>query len=138
MSDINLFGRQIIHPVRLCPVCGTTELRSDILVTAQQEPDGTWNVRLPDADDIQHEMTNVNVEVRCGNPHCGDATDASGNRVSLKEDETYFQFWARSKGYPSDVTFDALSEDERAEFTAWEGELYWTAWSGTISECQVL
>lgn len=137
MSELNLF--ETATSVYLCPVCGSTDLIADILTSVVQEPDGQWKMNMVKAEDIQHEMTNVNTSVRCANTRCGNPFDASGHELTLDENESIIDHWMHKvKGYSTDVSFDSLSEDEQTEYSAWESELYWNTWSGVIADCHTL
>lgn len=138
MSNLNLFETNG-HPIRLCPVCGSTDLVGDILTSVVQQPDGQWDMAVVKPEDIQHELSNVNTVIRCANERCGNPFGPDGHEIILDENESLTDYWMHKvNGYPTETEFDTLSEDEKAEYSAWEGELYWNAWSGVIGDCQAL
>ena len=136
-QNLDLFGEGV-YKVRMCPVCGSTDLVADILTSVTQEPDGQWNMAMVKPEDILHEMTNPNTELRCANTQCGNPRDGSGIEILLQENQSLVEYWMVARGYTSEDDFESLSDDEKAEFAAWESELYWNTWSGVIGDCHTL
>lgn len=138
-APLDLFAKDNMpHIVRLCPVCGSMDLTATILTSVNQNPDGTWEMVMVDPEDIRHEMSNVNTEIRCTNQRCGAPLGPDGSTLPLFEGESLEAFWIRSKGFSSDVSFDDLSEADKAEYLAWETEIYWVPFRGVINDCPIL
>lgn len=131
--------RVINYVPKACPVCGATELQAEVVVTAQQNPDGTWAVMLPLPEDIDWEMTKVNNEVRCTNDQCGDPYGPDGKIVRLGENEDYFHYWMKNvKGLTEVAMVDKLedlTEEDQKEFLEWSDNLNYSPWRGVIGEC---
>lgn len=141
MTTVNLFENvsdNNVGKVFACPVCGSTDLRSTVIIEVRQDSYGDWEPIVPDSDDVCHEMTNVNNEVSCMNSQCGPAKLADGQELVIPEGMTFFEYWLQANGFPSGTLFDSLSDDQQQEYTAWEEELYWDAWSGVIGDCTIL
>lgn len=123
--------------VRMCPVCGSTDLIASILTNARQTEEGVWQMEQMEDVDTTYEMTNPNNMVSCANPECGVPKGADGNEIPIPEGMSYFAYWLQENGYPTDTAFDALSEDERVKYQEWEAEIWHTPWSGVIDDCQI-
>lgn len=128
--------------IHVCPICGTTELRAELIVTVTQDEQGSWKIEIPEEDSIDYAMSNPNNVVRCTNPLCGDIIDAEGNILPFKDsDQALAYFCAQREIILPELTEAALMEydpDLAAEYEEWVNGFTHNAWEGTIGDCKIL
>lgn len=121
---------KLIKPVvRVCPICGSTQIAGDIIVTAEQDPYGEWVVKY-DHDDVQYEFQNVNSAVRCLNPKCGIPSDPDDlGEITIPLEEYFAAKWAREHHEDMHTT-----EEYNDAYHAWLETLVYHPYEGTISD----
>ena len=121
--------------VHVCPVCGSTELRVQVIRSATQEPDGSWKMDEVQDEDLAYEATRNNIEVHCANPTCGNPTLADGTEIDISK-TTILDYWKTMKGLPLSHQLTVEEQEEFRQF--YEGEIFYHPWSGVIADCPVL
>ena len=122
--------------VRVCPICGSTELRAIVMTSVSQQPDGTWTFDNPDEEDLRLSMKSPNAEVRCGNPLCGDPVDPATGQVIVLEHHDPYQAWlVHCQGLPSDTE---MTPEMKKQAEEWFASLLYEPWEGIIADTHVL
>ena len=127
--------------VHTCPICGSTELVGDIVVTIRQDLEGQWNFIPIEQLSLNDSMQETNNEVRCMNEYCGPAYDENDEIIHLEGEETLFDYWVRTRlGATATalVTEENLSEEDKQAFGEWSLEVHYKPWSGCIGDCTCL
>lgn len=124
--------------VKVCPLCGSTDLKAKVIVEALQNPEGRWEYQIHDEDLLNEAMDDPSVEVRCGSKTCGPCMDGNGQPVPLDAGLTLLQNWLVMNKMSPDVEYILLSPELRKEYDEWEAGLSFTPWEGTIGDCQDL
>lgn len=121
--------------IACCPVCGASDLKALVIVPATQNDDGVWEIQ-SDIDDetLQDECNNVNQEVMCSNPYCGNPLD-DNNAVVPLNGQPEFDYWKKMLALPEDTTFESLDKEMQEQFTEWSSSLRYFPWVGALGDC---
>ena len=131
--------------IKVCPKCGSTDLKATVVVSCVQNPEGAWTIILPEQEDLDYEMNNVNIEVTCTNPYCGEVYDTDGRLHDFKSMENPLKYWLKEVVKLPEIPA-VVNEEEFREINPEQYELYqeWleglehTPWTGKIGECTLL
>lgn len=121
--------------VRVCPICGSTDLMCDAVVSLQQDLNGAWKMTPGAAaaleDTEKYLSTDPNVEVTCGNPMCGTPHDPVTGE-DIKEDLTVY--WLKKMGYDADTELSKLPQELQDQYHEWCSTLEYNPWHGVLGD----
>ena len=136
MSQAELFkDEKDTTEVFCCPICGSTELAVDVISTAVQQPDGTWEFKPIDQADLEWEATNVNTGVRCLNDTCGNPILPNGEELDTTR-QSIFEYWLGINGLPA--SHSDLSPEEEEKWNAFLADVRYHPFEGVIGDCKKL
>lgn len=120
--------------VHVCPVCGAPVLQMDIMVTAEQDSNGDWQLVVPGQDAINEECTEPHTQVRCGNMFCGPAYHPAWPEPIHAENK--FQWWKENIALPNG--YEPEEENLDPEWAKFAAELGHMPWEGTMGQTNTL
>ena len=129
----------------VCPICGSTDLVGDVVITATQTPEGTWELQSISAEDLAYAMSNINNAVKCNNPYCGKTYDSQGNEVPEYVLEKPLHNWFNHYEIPLDADdpdamkiFAEQYPELHQQYEEWLDGLFHVPWEGVIGDCHKL
>lgn len=144
MQNPNPFGTT--RPVvKACPVCGSTALSIEVLVSAVQNNNGNWSI-VADPEDLNNEFTDPNIAVRCLNEYCGPII-YNGQVYEFQNDMDLFLFWLVNFCAEERETIEQFQRAYLAgelkpidipAYVEFESEVVHHPWSGHVNDLMVL
>lgn len=127
--------------VYICPVCGSPMLKSRMITSISQTPDGEWKMDEFTSEDIS-EIIDPNVECYCTNQFCGTPMDPYTGRsfnsqptgLELEGEDAFYDYY-NFHHMSERKKYSECSEEEKNAYLEWKNEIYYTPWEGVIGDC---